>query len=543
MTKFIFVAGGVISGVGKGVACASIGKILQSKGFYVSAAKIDPYVNVDAGTLNPLEHGEVFVTNDGTECDQDVGNYERFLGQNFSSVNYLTTGRVYQTVINRERNLEYNGKTVDVVLHIPEEVISRLTRAAKTDKADFLLVEVGGTVGDYQNVLFLEAGRMMKRRMSEQVMFVLVTYLPIPENIGEMKTKPTQHAVRALNAAGIQPDIIIARSRVSVDMPRKQKISDFCNVDVEDVISAPDVKSIYEIPLNFENDHLGNRILEKFGLKPREKDLKDWQELVKKIQSPKDPVNIGIVGKYFEIGDFTLMDSYISVIESIKHASWANNRDPQITWLSAEKYDPSTHAGQEALKELATYDGVIVPGGFGIRGTEGKINAIRFCRENKIPYFGLCLGLQLAVIEFARNVCGLKDATSREFVKDAKTPVIDVMPDQKVLLEEKRYGATMRLGSYPCKVKKGTIAYQAYGKEDIAERHRHRYEVNNEYRELLESKGMVMSGVNLKRDLVEIGELKKHPFFLGTQFHPEFQSRPLQPHPLFLQFIKTCIKS
>jgi len=543
MTKFIFVAGGVISGVGKGVACASIGKILQSKGFYVSAAKIDPYVNVDAGTLNPLEHGEVFVTNDGTECDQDVGNYERFLGQNFSSVNYLTTGRVYQTVINRERNLEYNGKTVDVVLHIPEEVISRLTRAAKIDKADFLLVEVGGTVGDYQNVLFLEAGRMMKRRMSEQVMFVLVTYLPIPENIGEMKTKPTQHAVRALNAAGIQPDIIIARSRVSVDMPRKQKISDFCNVDVEDVISAPNVKSIYEIPLNFENDHLGNRILEKFGLKPKEKDLRDWQELVTKIQASKEPVNIGIVGKYFEIGDFTLMDSYISVIESIKHASWANNRDPQITWLSAEKYDPSTHAGQEALKELATYDGVIVPGGFGIRGTEGKINAIRFCRENKIPYFGLCLGLQLAVIEFARNVCGLKDATSREFVKDAKTPVIDVMPDQKVLLEEKRYGATMRLGSYPCKVKKGTIAYQAYGKEDIAERHRHRYEVNNEYRELLESKGMVMSGVNLKRDLVEIGELKKHPFFLGTQFHPEFQSRPLQPHPLFLQFIKTCIKS
>mgnify|MGYP001563015734 CR=1 FL=1 len=546
MTKFIFVAGGVISGVGKGVACASIGKILQSKGFKVSAAKIDPYVNVDAGTLNPLEHGEVFVTLDGTECDQDVGNYERFLDQNFASVNYLTTGRVYQTVINRERNLGYNGKTVEVFLHIPEEVIARLQAAAEADKADFLLVEVGGTVGDYQNVLFLEAGRMMKRRMPDQVMFVLVTYLPIPENVGEMKTKPTQHAVRALNAAGIQPDIIIARAKVPVDAPRKQKISDFCNVDVSDVISAPDVESIYEIPLNFESDNLGNRILEKFGLAPIEKDLKDWQKLVRTIKAEKKPVNIGIVGKYFEIGDFTLMDSYISVIESIKHASWANNRDPKITWLSAEKYQDNS----QTTEELKEYDGIIVPGGFGSRGTEGKIKAIQFCRENSIPYFGLCLGLQLAVIEFARNVCGLKDATSTEFVKDAKTPVIDVMPDQKALLEEKRYGATMRLGSYPCKLKKGTIAHKAYGVEDIAERHRHRYELNNKYLKVLESKGLVMSGINTERDLVEIAELKNgstgspqgHPFFLGTQFHPEFQSRPLHPHPLFLQFLKACAK-
>jgi len=536
MTKFIFVAGGVISGVGKGVATASIGKILQSKGFRVSAAKIDPYVNVDAGTLNPLEHGEVFVTSDGTECDQDIGNYERFLDQDFGSVNYLTTGRVYQAVINRERNLGYNGKTVEVVLHIPEEVISRLQLAAEKDKADFLLVEVGGTVGDYQNLLFLEAARMMKRRMPDQVLFVLVTYLPVPENIGEMKTKPTQHAVRALNAAGIQPDIIIARAKVPVDKPRKQKISDFCNVDADDVISAPDVASIYEIPINFENDNLGNRILEKFGLEQREKDLKEWEKLVKKIQAPKETVHIGIVGKYFEIGDFTLMDSYLSVIESIKHAAWANEREPKITWLSAEQYEKN--AG--ALEELKNYDGIIVPGGFGIRGIEGKIKAIQFCREKKIPYFGLCLGMQLAVIEFARNVCGLKDATSTEFVKDSKTPVIDVMPDQKVLLEEKRYGGTMRLGAYPCKVEKKTIAYRAYGKEDIVERHRHRYELNNTYREALTSKGMVMSGINTERDLVEIAELKEHPFFLGTQFHPELQSRPLRPHPLFCEFIKAC---
>ncbi|MBI2098482.1 MAG: CTP synthase [Candidatus Wildermuthbacteria bacterium] len=537
MTKFIFVAGGVISGVGKGVATASIGKILQSKGFRVSAAKIDPYINVDAGTLNPLEHGEVFVTSDGTECDQDIGNYERFLDQDFGSANYLTTGRVYQAVINRERNLGYNGKTVEVVLHIPEEVISRLQLAAEKDKADFLLVEVGGTVGDYQNLLFLEAARMMKRRMPDQVLFVLVTYLPVPENIGEMKTKPTQHAVRALNSAGIQPDIIIARAKVPVDKPRKQKISDFCNVDADDVISAPDVASIYEIPINFENDNLGNRILKKFGLEQREKDLKEWEKLVKKIQAPKETVHIGIVGKYFEIGDFTLMDSYLSVIESIKHAAWANGREPKITWLSAEQYEKNSGA----LQELKQYDGIIVPGGFGIRGIEGKIKAIQFCREKKIPYFGLCLGMQLAVIEFARNVCGLKDATSTEFVKDSKTPVIDVMPDQKVLLEEKRYGGTMRLGAYPCKVNKKTIAYRAYGKEDIVERHRHRYELNNKYREVLASKGMVMSGVNAERDLVEIAELKEHPFFLGTQFHPELQSRPLRPHPLFREFIKACV--
>ena len=335
MTRFIFVAGGVISGVGKGVATASIAKILQSKGFRVSAAKIDPYVNVDAGTLNPLEHGEVFVTSDGTECDQDVGNYERFLDQEFSTVNYLTTGRVYQAVINRERNLEYDGKTVEVVFHISEEVILRLEKAAKKDKADFILVEVGGTVGDYQNLLFLEAARMMKHRMSDRVLFVLVTYLPVPENVGEMKTKPTQHAVRALNAAGIQPDIILARAKAPVDKPRKRKISDFCNVDEQDVISAPDVESIYEIPLNFEKDNLGDRILKKFGLKPRRKDLREWQKLLRKIRAHKKLVRVGIVGKYFSIGDFTLMDSYISVIESIKHAAWANNREPQITWLSA----------------------------------------------------------------------------------------------------------------------------------------------------------------------------------------------------------------
>ncbi|OHA62893.1 MAG: CTP synthase [Candidatus Wildermuthbacteria bacterium RIFCSPHIGHO2_01_FULL_45_20] len=538
MTRFIFVAGGVISGVGKGVATASIAKILQSKGFRVSAVKIDPYVNVDAGTLNPLEHGEVFVTNDGTECDQDIGNYERFLDRDFSSVNYITTGRIYQAVIQRERNLEYNGKTVEVVLHIPLEVISRIKKAAEHDKADFVLVEVGGTVGDYQNVLFLEAGRMMKREMPDQVMFVLVTYLPVPGKLGEMKTKPTQHAVRWLNSAGIQPDIIIARSEFVVDEPRKQKISDFCNVDASDVISAPDVDAIYEIPLNFEQDELGKRILEKFKMKEDSRDLKEWRKLVEIIKSPKEKVRIGIVGKYFEIGDFTLMDSYLSVIEAVKHASWAYQRDPEITWLSAEKYESE----DKSLEELREFDGIIVPGGFGSRGTEGKINAIRFCREQKIPYFGLCLGLQLAVIEFSRNVCGLKDATSREFAKHTNAAVIDIMPDQKTLLEEKKYGASMRLGAYACKLTPGTIAASAYGANEISERHRHRYEVNNEYRTLLEEKGFMVSGLNPERNLVEIMELSGHPFFLGTQFHPELKSRPLHPHALFMKFIAASMK-
>ncbi len=544
MARYIFVAGGVMSGVGKGVATSSIGKILQGKGFKVSALKIDPYVNVDAGTMNPIEHGEIFVTDDGTECDQDLGNYERFLNQNFSTVNYLTTGRVYEAVIHRERNLEYKGKCVEVVPHIPEEVISRIKKAAIHDKADFVLVEIGGTVGEYQNVLFLEAARMMKLTSPKDVLFVLVSYLPIPPNIGEMKTKPTQTAVRTVNAAGIQPDLIIARSELPVDEPRRKKISVSCNVRPEDVISAPDVDSVYQIPLNFEKEDLGNKILKKFSLRPRKHDLKDWAELVRTIKRVKKAVSIGIVGKYFETGDFALGDSYLSVIEAIKHASWAQKRAPRITWLSSEKYEKNP----DAVKELEQFDGIIVPGGFGKRGVEGKINAIEFCRKKKIPYFGLCFGLQLAVIEFARNVCGLKNANSAEFVlrqaqdKEKIEPVIDVMPDQQSLLKEKQYGGTMRLGAYECNVIQNTVAAHAYGVKKISERHRHRYELNNEYRQILEKNGMVISGVNPERNLVEIVELRDHPFFLGTQFHPELKSRPLHPHPLFMEFIRACLK-
>ena len=424
-----------MSGIGKGVATASIGKILQSKGFKVTAIKIDPYVNVDAGTMNPVEHGEIFVTDDGTECDQDVGNYERFLDENLTTDNYITTGRVYQSVINRERNLEYNGKCVEVVPHIPEEVISRINRLDRKTKADFILIEIGGTVGEYQNLLFLEAARMMKLKKPKDVLFILVSYLPVPKKIGEMKTKPTQHAVRSLNMAGIQPDIILGRSSFPLDEPRKKKIAIFCNVREEDVISAPDIDSIYEIPINFEKDNLGNLILKKFKMKPRKrKNLKDWIELVKTSKTSKFPVKIAVVGKYFETGFFTLMDSYISIIEAIKHAAWFYKRKPEIYWLSAEKYERES----KSVKELKNYHGIIVPGGFGNRGVEGKIKAIEYCRKNKIPYLGLCLGMQLAVIEFARNVCGLKKANSTEFSADCKTPVIDVMPDQKTLLHEKK---------------------------------------------------------------------------------------------------------
>src|SRR3989344_5712182 len=538
MARYIFVAGGVMSGIGKGVATSSIGRILKSKGFKVTAIKIDPYINVDAGTMNPTEHGEVFVTEDGTECDQDVGNYERFLDENIYTDNYMTTGRVYQSVITKERNLEYQGKCVEVVPDIPNEVILTIKKAGKKVNADFVLVEIGGTVGEYQNLLFLEAARMLKILHPKDVVFILVSYMPVPAIIGEMKTKPTQYAVRTLNSAGIQPDMILARSVLALDEPRKRKLSISSNVLPEDIISAPDVTSIYEVPINFEKENLGNRILKKFGLKARASDLKKWENFVKIIKNSPEPVEIGIVGKYFESGKFTLTDSYISVLEAVKHACFAQHRKPKITWISAEEFEknPAT------LKKLKNFDGIIVPGGFGNRGIEGKIKAIGYCRKNKIPFLGLCLGMQLSVIEFARNVCGLKDATSAEFKENSDNMVIDVMEDQKMLLEEKRYGGTMRLGSYSCELKPKTISLKAYGTPEITERHRHRYELNNSYRSILEKKGMVIAGVNPQKDLVEIIEIRDHPFFVATQFHPEFKSRPLNPHPLFKEFIKAAIK-
>lgn len=538
MAKFIFVTGGVMSGVGKGVATSSIGAILQARGFSVTAVKIDPYINVDAGTMNPVEHGEVFVTKDGVETDQDIGNYERFLNRDLTRVNYMTTGAVYLSVIQKERNLEYGGKSVEVVPHIPLEVIDRLNAAAREAKADFVLVEIGGTVGEYQNMLFLEAARMMHLKHPKDVMFVLVSYLPIPKMVGEMKTKPTQYAVRTLNSAGIQPDIIIARSEYPIDEPRKQKIATFCNMDERAIISAPDIESsIYEIPLNFEREGLAQIILRGFGMRERRADFAPWKRLVAHVHNGKKEVRIGIVGKYFESGKFILADSYISVIEAIKHACWAQELRPVIEWLNAEEYEKNPRA----LKELKKYDGIIVPGGFGARGIEGKIAVTRYCRQNKIPYFGLCYGLQIAVIEFARTACGMKGAHTTEINKETKYPIIDVMEGQKEKLRKNQYGGSMRLGAYECDLVPGSHAALAYRRaKKVIERHRHRYEVNNAYLEALMKKGLVVSGTNPQTGLVEIIELPKHPFFIGTQFHPELQSRPMAPHPLFLEFIKVA---
>jgi len=537
--KFIFVVGGVMSGVGKGVTTASIGKILQSKGYKVSAIKIDPYINVDAGTMNPIEHGEVFVTEDGDETDQDVGNYERFLGTNIYRENYMTTGRVYQTVIQRERNLEYKGKCVEVVPHIPMEIRDRINIAVEKTGAEIMIIEIGGTVGEYQNMLFLEAARMMKLYNPDDVQFVMVSYLPIPNKVGEMKTKPTQYAIRTLNSAGIQPDFIIARSEKPVDEPRRKKIAVNCNIRPDDVISAPDIDSIYDVPLNFEKDGLGDRILEKFKIKKKKDDMKEWTNMVKASKNPKKEVHIGVVGKYFATGDFTLSDSYISVIEAVKHGGIANKTKVKLEWINTDEIEKN---GIRVLKKL---DGIIVPQGWGSRGSEGKIKTIQYCRENKVPYFGLCYGMQMCVIEYARNVLGLKDANSEEADPKTTNPVIHIMPEQKELLAKKQYGGTIRLGGWPCKIVKDTHMSKAYAKKfgkktTVSERHRHRYEYNNAYREQLEDAGLKVSGTSPDNKIVEAVEITDHPFFIGTQFHPEYISRPLDPHPLFVEFVKVC---
>ncbi|KKU14813.1 MAG: CTP synthetase [Parcubacteria group bacterium GW2011_GWB1_45_9] len=523
-----------MSGVGKGVAAASIGKILQARGYEVTALKIDPYVNVDAGTMNPTEHGEVFVLDDGTECDQDMGNYERFLGRDLTGANYMTTGSVYLSVIQKERNLEYDGKCVEVVPHIPLEVIERINRAAAKIRAEVVIVEIGGTVGEYQNILFLEAVRMLKLKKPGDVLLALVSYLPLLSKDGELKTKPTQYAVRSLNAAGLQPDIILARAAAPIDKKRKDKIAFNCNVREEDVISAPDIESIYEIPVNFEKDNLSGIILEKLGLKSKKKDMRRWMRLARSMRLSSRKIKIGIVGKYFGTGDFILADSYISVIEAIKHAAYAAGRKPEIEWLNAERLD---------IKKLKDYDGIIVPGGFGGRGVEGKISAIRYCREKKIPFLGLCYGMQLAVVEFARNVAKFKRAHTTEVNPQTPHPVIDLISDQKEILDKKRYGGSMRLGAYPAVLQKGTIAYSAYRQHLISERHRHRYEVNPVYIKKLEKGGLIFSGFSPDKKLMEIAELPKsvHPFFVGSQFHPEFKSRPLSPHSLFAEFVRVAI--
>ena len=540
--KYIFVLGGVMSGVGKGVVTSSVGLLLQQKGYPVNLVKVDPYLNVDAGTMNPTEHGEVFVLRSGMETDQDMGNYERFLGRDLTNEDYMTSGMVYQSVIARERALGYGGKCVEAIPHVRDEILRRIEDAASYNGSKVSVIEIGGTIGDFQNALFIDAARVLKMKYPDDVLFVMVSYLPTPGTLGEMKTKPTQMAVRDLNSFGVQPDFIVARSKEPVDEKRKEKLAISCNVQRDHIISAPDIKSIYEAPLNFEKDKLGDQLLDALKLpEKRRASLAKWKKFALAATNTKvSEINIAIVGKYFDTGDFVLADAYLSVIEAIKFSAAKLNRRVNITWVNSKNLEGSN---AKTVAELGKYQGIIVPGGFGESGIEGKMKAIQFAREKKIPYFGLCYGMQLMVVEYARNVLKLKDASTTEVKKTCTDPVVDVMLEQKKHLADNKYGGTMRLGSYPCYLKKGTLARSAYKKELVEERHRHRYEINSKYIKTLEDAGLVFSGTSPDGVLMEIAELPrdKHPFMLGTQFHPEFQARPLSPHPLFTAFLSAAI--
>lgn len=546
-TKFIFVSGGVISSVGKGITAASLAMLLESRGYKVAPVKMDAYLNVDAGTIRPQEHGEVFVTVDGMETDQDVGNYERFMNTDLSSSNYVTNGQLYQEIIRKERNFEYEGEDVEVALHVPEEIIGRLEKAALERKADVVIAEIGGTVGEYQNILFMEANRIMKYRDGRDVLHVHVAYLPTPPSIGEMKSKPAQTSVRLLIGDGIQPDFLIARAEKEVDDRRKETLAWTCNVPKENIIAAQNLDTIYRVPLNFDHQKLTDKILQKFGLKSKKNDLGKWRNLIAKIdkinKSGKQ-IKVAVVGKYFETGAYKLADVYISVVEAIKHASWNNGVSTELNWISSLQVEK-----EGAEKVLSGYDAIVVPGGFGSRGTEGMIQTIKYARENKVPYLGLCYGMQMATIEFARNAAGFKNANTTEVDDDTPHPVIHIMPDQEKKLLNREYGATMRLGGWDCVISRGTKTEKAYldaglikktGVAKISERHRHRYEFNNGFRKQLEEAGLIIAGTTPDGQLVEIIELKDHPYFVASQFHPEFQSRPLSPHPLFNGLLKAA---
>lgn len=571
-TKYIIVAGGVISGVGKGVATASIGKILKEYGFRTTAIKIDPYINVDAGTLRPTEHGEVWVTDDGGEIDQDLGNYERFLGETISKINNITTGQIYDSVIKQEREGKFLGKTVQFIPHIPNEILERIKVASSN--YDFALVEIGGTIGDYENIPFLFAAKSLERQIGkENVVYILITYLPIPSHINEMKTKPTQQAIKSLSEHGIFPDIILCRAKKPLDDVRKKKIEVYANIQREFIISAPDIPTLYKIPLNFEKEKLGKKILKKFGIKKRKKScFKHWEELVENIEHPRKSVKVAMVGKYLDIGDYSLHDVYISIKEALIHAGANLGVGVETEWINSKTLEKNEHN----INKLSSYDGIIIPGGFGETGIEGKIAAIKFAREQRIPLLGLCLGLQLAVIEFARNVCSLAGANSTEFNASTRYPVIDVLPTQKKLLENEQIGGTMRLGAYAALLKENSLTLSLYkkseridkdkeilkemlgrkderyrigrtpiGKNTILERHRHRYEVSPEFVHFLEDSGLKITGFHKRLDdinLIEFIEIEDHPFFIATQSHPEFKSFLEDPAPLFLGTIEACLK-
>ncbi len=527
--KYIIVTGGVISGLGKGITTSSIAKILQARGLKVTAMKIDPYLNYDAGTMNPYQHGEVFVLDDGGEVDLDLGNYERFLDINLTFDDNITTGKVYKTVIERERKGEYLGKTVQIIPHITEEIKRRIKKIALKSGVDVVVIEVGGTVGDIESMPFLEAARQLWMEEGDRnVLFVHTTLIPIMDVVGEQKTKPTQHSVKELRSLGIQPHIIIGRAKENLTDETRRKISLFCNVPYEAVISAPDAKSIYEVPLIFERQGLGDYIMGKLQLWGERPEWKKWKKFIHNLYNPEKEVTIGIVGKYVH-----LQDSYISHRESFVHSSAKLRTKINLKWIESEDIEEK---GVGILKEL---DGILIPGGFGQRGSEGKIMAAKFARENKIPFLGICFGFQLAIVEFARNALGYEDANSTEFTRNIEHPVIDLLPEQRDI---DKLGGTMRLGSHKIIIKKGSMAYRIYGKEIIYERHRHRYEVNPDYIEEIEKNGMHFTGKDEKGERMEIFELEKHPFYMGSQFHPEFKSRPLNPSPLHLALVKSAVK-
>ncbi|MBR2182037.1 MAG: CTP synthase [Acidaminococcaceae bacterium] len=532
-TKYIFVTGGVVSSLGKGITAASLGRLLKSRGYKVTVQKFDPYINIDPGTMSPYQHGEVFVTDDGAETDLDLGHYERFIDINLSKSSNVTTGKIYQSVITKERRGDYLGGTVQVIPHITNEIKSRVFRVGNNDNADFVITEIGGTVGDIESLPFLEAIRQVKKDVGKNdVLYIHVTLVPYIGAAGELKTKPTQHSVKELRSIGITPDILVCRSEHPMSEDMIAKLAMFCDVDKEAVIQNLTAKSIYEVPQLLEEQHMDDIVLQKLDMPLKPKDMSGWHDMVKRILKHYDKkVTIAVVGKYVE-----LQDAYISITESLKHAALHNEAELDIRWVNAEHIEAKDTDLDEVFKGVG---GILVPGGFGDRGIEGKISAVRYAREHKIPFFGICLGMQCAVIEFARNVCGLKDANSSEFKAEVPA-VIDLMPDQ-VDIEDK--GGTMRLGLYPCKVYLGTLTDKAYGQPLVYERHRHRYEFNNEYRDVLTEHGLVLGGISPDDRLVEIVELPQteHPWFLGCQFHPEFKSRPTKAHPLFRDFIAAAL--
>ncbi|AYO31978.1 CTP synthase [Biomaibacter acetigenes] len=531
-TKFIFITGGVVSSLGKGITAASLGRLLKSRGLAVFMQKFDPYINIDPGTMSPYQHGEVFVTEDGAETDLDLGHYERFIDVNLTKDSNVTTGKVYWSVITKERRGDYLGGTVQVIPHITNEIKDRIVKVAKESRPDVVITEIGGTVGDIESLPFLEAIRQLKADIGrDHVLYIHVTLVPYLSKAGELKTKPTQHSVKELRSIGIQPDVIVCRSERALSEELKEKIALFCNVEPEAVVQNYDADTIYEVPLILKNEGLDEIVAKKLGVDGMIADLSEWEEIVKRVKNPSGNVKIALVGKYVE-----LHDAYLSVAESLCHGGIANDAKVDIKWVHSEALEEPSFDMNATFSDV---DGILVPGGFGDRGIEGKIKAIKYARENRVPLFGICLGMQCSVIEFARHVCGLEGAHSTEFKPETPYPVIDLMPEQKGI-EDK--GGTMRLGHYPCSIKPGTKTMAAYDEDLIEERHRHRYEFNNEYRDVLTKAGMVLSGLSPDGRLVEIIELKDHPWFVGTQFHPEFKSRPNRPHPLFRDFIKAALE-